>query len=242
MPSKSPFQTLREIRHRCLVAVSASGVRVEGWSLSEDLPDRALSLFELIELACLTTTSPDAKAAIWSQAVRLAQADPQPWLPVVVAMMTPELGFMVRQFVDGSEADSEDVVGDLFLGFLEALRGVDPDMRRLLVHLKRVTRARAAHPPVGRAPGYGAVAAVRAVPLSSPAGHVDLVLADAVAHHFLTRAEAELIARTHFEGLALPMVARKLGFPPGQAAVARHNAERKLVEYIRRTGAWSVRG
>ncbi|WP_326954945.1 hypothetical protein [Amycolatopsis sp. NBC_01286] len=222
------------------MAISTSDVRVEGWSLAEELPDRPLSMSELVELARLTTTPPEAKAAIWADVVRLAQSKPQLWLPVAVAMVAPELSFMARQFVDETGADSEDVLGDLFLGFLEALRGVDPDMPRLLAHLKRVTRARATHSPIGRGSGYGAVPAVRAVPLSSPAGHVDLVLADAVAHHFLTRAEAELIARTHFEGLALPVVARELGFEPGKAVVARRYAERKLIEYIQRTGNWSV--
>ncbi|MDS0139686.1 MULTISPECIES: hypothetical protein [unclassified Amycolatopsis] len=213
---------------------------MEGWSLSEDLPDRKLSLVELVELARSTTTTSDAKAAIWAEAVRRTQTEPRLWLPVAVAMMAPELSFMTRQFVDENGADSEDVLGDLFLGFLEALRGADPDMRRLLTHLKRVTRARATQPSVGRVAGYGAIPAVRAVPLSSPAGHVDLVLADAVEHHFLTRAEAELIARTHFEKLALSVVARELGFPPGQAAAARYHAERKLIEFIHRVGTWSV--
>ncbi|RSM40037.1 hypothetical protein DMA12_28370 [Amycolatopsis balhimycina DSM 5908] len=232
---------MREIQSRCLAAISASGVELEGWLLSEDLPDRSLSLTELVELAQLSTTSPEAKAAIWAEAVRLAQADPQLWLTVIVALMAPELSFTVRQFVDESGAESEDVVGDLFLGVLEALRGVDPGMNRLLGHLKRVARARVANPLAGRPSGYGAVPAVRAVPLAPPTGHVDLVLADAVAHHFLTRAEAELIARTYIEGLALSVVARELGFPPGQGESARSHAARKLIEYVQRTGDWSAR-
>jgi hypothetical protein len=239
--SKSHSRSLQEIRRRCLVAIAASSVVLEGWALSDDLPDRALTLTDLVELAQSATTTPEAKAAIWAEAVRSAQVDPRRWLPVAMVLMVPQLLFMIRKSVDEGGADPDDVAGDLVVGFLEDLRGVDPDMRRLPAHLKRLAQARATRPLVGRTAGYGAVPGVRAVPLTPPAGHVDLILAEAVAHHFLTRAEAELVARTYFEGQSVSVVARELGFPSGQGASALRHAGRKLIEYLDCAENWSVR-
>ncbi|GAA4548768.1 sigma-70 RNA polymerase sigma factor region 4 domain-containing protein [Amycolatopsis samaneae] len=234
----STFQPrpLREIQRRLSLTISTSSIAFDGWSLSSDLPDQMLSLAEVVDLAQLKTTSPDAKAAIWAEVVRLAQTDPQLWRPVVVILAAPALVNMARQVAEEFGVDADDAEGDLVVGLLEAAQTADPSMRGLAAHLKRVARTRAMYTSSMRETNYHSDQPMRAVPLAPRSGHVDMVLADAIAQNFLTRAESELIARTRIEGLAISVVARELGFPPGHGAVAREHAERKLLEYLSRSG------
>ncbi|WP_409464809.1 hypothetical protein [Amycolatopsis sp. GA6-003] len=141
---------------------------------------------------------------------------------------------MARKIADEHGIEPDDAEGDLLVGFLEALPVTDPGTPRLAAHLKRVARSRAVASAASRVGREGGSLPAGQVPVTRSGGHVDLVLADSVARHFLTRAEAELIARTRIEGLELPSAAHSLGFLAGEGAAARMHAERKLREYFNR--------
>ena len=220
------------VRRAFQLLVEHSPVTFDGWTLSADLPAQVLSLSEVVDLLSSRATDHAAKDAIWAELVRLAQTDTQPWQIVAAGLLAPGLAATARRVVVERGGDPAEIESEVMLGFIEALRVVDPSMRRLVPHLKRVAYDRAMsafqYPPANCADS----AAFRVLPVVARSGHIDFVLAEAIGYHILTRAEAELIGRTRIEGLNLTTTARQLGLSPTQIGTVRMNAEFKLYEFL----------
>jgi predicted DNA-binding protein (UPF0251 family) len=67
-----------------------------------------------------------------------------------------------------------------------------------------------------------------------PWGHPDFVLAAAVARGILTPAQAELIGRNRLEGIPLSQIAAELGISHSALCNRRKRAEKKITDAIRR--------
>lgn len=131
--------------------------------------------------------------------------------------------------------DVHEVQGEALTGFLTALKQVDTRRpaigHRLIWAAYRAgaaflaTEARHLAHRAELRDGDGAAA-------RGPVTHPDLLLADAVAQHVLTAADAELIGRTRIENRSLTVVAGELGLPYATACHRRRRAEQALVEAI----------
>lgn len=232
-PDRVPLTAVTVVRRALRSLVEHSPVTFDAWALSPDLPEQALSLGEVIDLLGSQATDHAVKDAIWAELVRLAQTETQPWQIVTAGILAPGLAATARRVVIERGGDPAEIESEVMLGFIEALRVVDPSMRRLVPHLKRVAYHRAIN-AFQRPSTYGAEsAAFCVVPAAARRGHVDLVLAEAIGYHILTRAEAELIGRTRIEGLTLTTAAGQLGIPTAQSRKVRTDAEFKLDEFLR---------
>ncbi|WP_328610561.1 hypothetical protein OG943_16030 [Amycolatopsis sp. NBC_00345] len=187
---------------------------------------------EVVDLIGSRATDHAVKDAIWAELVRLAQTDTETWQIIAAGLLAPSLAATARRVVVERGGDPAEIESEVMLGFIEALRVVDPSMRRLVPHLKRVAYDRAMSAFQHPSAYCAKTTAFCVVPIVARRGHIDLVLAEAIGYHILTRAEAELIGRTRIEGLSLTAAARQLGFPAEQCREVRANAEFKLHEFL----------
>ncbi|UOZ05684.1 hypothetical protein [Amycolatopsis sp. WQ 127309] len=230
---RGTLTALTTVRHAFRLLVEHSPVTLDGWALSPDLPGQVLSLGEVADLLGSRATDRAIKDAIWAELIRLAQTGTQIWQIIAAGLLAPSLAATARRVVVEHGGDPAEIDSEVALGFIEALRVVDPSMRRLLPHLRRVAYDRAMSAVQPPSSDCARNAAFRIVPIAAPRGHIDLVLAEAIGYHVLTRVEAELIGRTRIEGLSLITAAEQLGLPTQQCREARANAEFKLHEFLR---------
>ena len=227
----SPLSTVRTA-FQTLVETDLS-LMIDGWKLSADLPSQNMRFDELIELMRKQTTEQSIKDAIWAEIVRLAQSVGQPWTLVATGLIAPALHSAAQRVLTHRSGDRADVEANILLGFIEALRIIDPSTRRLAYHLKRAAYQRAISAYQVPIQHLNQSGVLRPVPLVTRPGHPDLVLAQAIKDGALTIIEAELIGRTRLEGTDLPTVARDLDLPHDECLRRRERAETQLARYLR---------
>ncbi|WP_158852038.1 hypothetical protein [Saccharothrix deserti] len=209
---------------------------LDGWEVGGSLPDRMIPLDELSGLLLQRRVDWQTKDAAWAEIVRRVQSDDQFWTVGALGVGLPGLRRAARLVKDEVNGDAGDVEADVIIGFLEALRGADPAMRRLHTHLWRMayqrglaTRSATERDSDWASPG-------RPVPLVSRRGHVDLVLLRAVDAGVLTGVDAEVVGRNRIERLHLTTVARDLGLSYADCRLRLHEAERRLADYLGHRG------
>jgi hypothetical protein len=208
---------------------------LDGTTIRGTLPDRLIPLDELKRILLRASTDGGTRDAAWSVLVTRARCDGPAWMVGTVGVAMPALRRMAGQLTRGHDLDTAaDIDAEILTGFLGAVRSLDLSRRAIALRLRWAAyRAGAAYratvvsnPVSTEDPGLAAVP-----PL--PSGHPDLLLADAIAHGVISAADAEIIASTRLESMALTAVARQLAVPYDAVRMRRSRAESRLASAIR---------
>ena len=152
-----------------------------------------------------------------------------------VGVAMPGLRRIAGQLGRGYDLDTTtDIDAEILTGFLAAVRSLDLSRRAIALRLRWAAyRAGAAyratvanHPVSAEDPGLATIP-------PQPSGHPDLLLADAITQGVISAADAEIIASTRLESLALTTVARQLAVPYDALRMRRSRAESRLASAIR---------
>lgn len=240
MPAARPTTSLSRIEARFmqLTAESSRPLAIDGWEMGSEFPDRSIPLDELRTLLLKRSTSPAARDAAWSFVVRETQAgdNRQDWTIGATGLMLPALRSIAGRASRGTHGCCADIDSETVLGFLEALRTVDPDTVRITSMLwstanRRAWTCRRLHNGAEERAASAEVIQLRG-PRKPCSGHPDLVLMEAVADGVLTAVEAELIGNTRFENRPLTEISTSLGLSYDACRQRRSRAERRLVQHL----------
>lgn len=196
------------------------------------LPPRFIDLDELRRL--LPSCPQQTQDVVWSEVVARVQAGSPAWTVGAVGLALPSLGKIACEVCTGYAGDIEDVHSEIVTGFCRALRELDPDTTRIFARLYWAARR------AGMRWRYReSVHAARTVPVEpqpaeppQPAGHPDLVLAEAVRDDAITAWEASLIGASRLEGVKIAHLAARYGMSRFQIQRRRDRAEERLVTYL----------
>lgn len=229
--SSSPLDSV-DFAFRALTEGPAP-LAVDGRRISSRLPQRRIPLDELKRLLLHASASPTVKDAAWAHLVRSARHRGPSWVIGAVGVALPGLRRAAGRVARGYRGDTTDIDAEVLTGFLAALRTVDVTRPAIALRLcwagyRAGVRLRYAD---------AAFASQHTEPMASgapprPWGHPDLVLADAVAKNVITAGQAELIARTRLEDLALHDAARELHISYAAAKMRRLRVEWRLADAI----------
>ncbi|MGP3916342.1 hypothetical protein [Nonomuraea sp. 10N515B] len=218
-----------------LVASDPAGLTVDGRALCGELPRRPILLTELRDLLTSRAITNSTRDTVWRRLVLHARNDGPQWFVGAVGVAVPALrgiaGRLCRGFVAG---DPVDIDTEVLTAFIEAVRTIDVDRPNVLPRMcdtayRAGERARQnAEANVARKISDNASKAP-----AVPWGHLDLVLADAVAKGVVSELDAELIGLTRLEKLTLAEAAAGLGLTVEAAKKRRQRSEPILVEAVR---------
>lgn len=221
-----------------LTAESRRPLAINGWELGSEFPDRSIPLDELRTLLLKRSTSSAAKDAAWSYVVQRTQDgdNRQDWTIGATGLMLPALRSIAGRASRGTHGCCADIDSETVLGFLEALRTVDPHSVRITSTLWSAASRRAW---TCRRLNNGAeerTACQELIQLRGccqpRSGHPDLVLFGAVADGVLTPGEADLIGDTRVENQPLIEISTNLGLSYDACRQRRSRAERRLVRHL----------
>lgn len=191
-----------------------------------DGADRGMPLADARRLLLAREAEPAWRDAIWSSLISRAQVNGGAWELAAVWMTTPGLrklaGILHRR---NAAADIKEIDSEILLGFIEALRAIDPKKERSGARLWWGAFRR----------GQDACARSRR---ELPVGDVELVagnppavessgtsLSEAVHDGVISVPEADLINRTRIEGERLGAIAERLGLRYHACCQRRARAE-----------------
>ncbi|WP_219419427.1 sigma-70 family RNA polymerase sigma factor [Pseudonocardia nigra] len=208
-------------------------VTVDG-RLFPGLPDQLLPLNELRARLLSRGCDPEIRDAVWAYLVGRSRTDGGTWTVACAGMALPVLGRVCRLLTEKFAGDPFDIHAAVLAGFLHGLARVDVHRRAVLVSLRwsAYRAGMAAVRDALSAPTPVTGARLESAPPPAPAGHPDLVLAQAVADRVITVAEAQLIGVTRLEHVRLTDAAAARGQSYTAAKTARHRAERRLLAYL----------
>ncbi|RSN07369.1 hypothetical protein DMB42_22130 [Nonomuraea sp. WAC 01424] len=225
---------------------------VDGVALGQGLPARPIPMDELRMMLLHPSCTRMTRDHVWRHLIEQARTHRGAWMVAAVALALPMLRRLVttlttkihpEQADRPIRADREDLEAEVLAAYMEALTRVNVAWSHPVLRLSRLTqftvlRAYAPQRPVLLAdPDLIDRAEPGQQPLTYPAGHPDLLLAQAVAEGVITEAEAELIGLTRLEGVSLSSYCRRRGLLYCTALKRRQRAEnalsRALLEHIR---------
>ncbi|EWC64093.1 hypothetical protein UO65_0620 [Actinokineospora spheciospongiae] len=211
---------------------------IDCWEVGIDIADRNLTAGEVVAMLRDRATGQSAHSQLWTETIRRAKADAQPWLLFAVAGSLPKLKWATQRALTLHGGEREDVESTVLVGFIEAVMCCDNTMPRLVRHLAEVAFQRARYggrPETGGWEGSPADSGskVRLLPFTSPAGHPDLLLARLVRDGAVTQLEADIIAATRFDGMHPRLVADLLGISLAECHQQRKCGERAIVDVLR---------
>ena len=205
--------------------------------LSPGLPDRLVPLDEITVLLLRPGVSAAARNKVWAELVRRARSGSPAWMVGLTGVALPGLTRAVGDLAAAYHGDNRDLQAEVLAGFLQAVRGLDPDD---LEHIPLASRLMWAAFRAGRALARADAAwAGRRRDLDEswqppprPAGHPDFVLAAAVRRGVITAADAQLIGASRLEGIPLARVAAATGRRHDSLCRRRARAEKRLTRAI----------
>jgi hypothetical protein len=198
------------------------------------LPDQLMPLDELRKLLLLPHTAVTVRDSVWRELVIRSRRDGPAWVVAAVGMAIPGLRHTAGMLTTGWKGDVSDLNSELLVGFLERLKVVDVDQRRICGRLIDAG-ARAAKRMRERYSDEQLVHVAAPGPRMPmlPWDHPDWVLARAVVASVLDPEEANLIAATRLGTATLAEAASALGMDAVLAASWRRTAELRLRDAIR---------
>ena len=208
---------------------------LDGTAVPGALPRRPIPLDELKRILLRTSTDRATRDAAWSALVTRARDEGPTWMVGTVGVAMPGLRRIAGQLARGHDRDTaEDIDAEILTGFLAAVRSLDLSRRAIALRLRWAAyRAGAAyratiinHLSSSEDPGLAAIP-------QHPRGHPDLLLAEAITQGVISAADAEIIASTRLESLALTDAARQLEVPYDAMRMRRARAESRLASAIR---------
>lgn len=202
---------------------------------------RAVSWGELRELLLDPAVPIEAVDAIWVRLIERSRRDGEAAVVECVGVALPMLAGLTRRVAKFWMRSREDVEATVVAGFVAELARVD--LRRPYVLHRigwatyRCARAwaladQAAPRPDADLTGAGDHNTAGRHVGTAPAGHPELVLADAVAEGVITAKAAELIAATRLERRSLTVVAAERRGSYKALQQVRRRAERKLATWL----------
>ena len=208
---------------------------LDGTELGEALPQRPIPLDELKRLLLRPSADAATRDAAWTKLVTRARDEGSAWVIGTVGVAMPALRRVAGQLARGLGKDiTADIDAEVLTGFLAAVQSVDLSRRAIALRLRWAAyragaafRAKALDQPAPVEDQLG-----HAV-MTSPWGHPDLVLADAISQGVITPAEAALIATTRLELVPLTVAAEDLAVQYDTARMRRSRAEARLTSAIR---------
>ncbi|MBF6518589.1 hypothetical protein IU421_30565 [Nocardia cyriacigeorgica] len=202
---------------------------------------RAVSWGELRELLLDPAVPIEAVDAIWVRLIEQSRRDGEAAVVACVGVALPMLAGLTRRVAKFWMRSREDVEATVVAGFVTELARVDLGRPYVLHRIGwatyRCARAsaladQAAPRPDADLTGAGEHHTTGRHIGTAPAGHPELVLADAVAEGVITSKAAELIAATRLERRSLTVVAAERGGSYKALQQVRRRAERKLATWL----------
>jgi hypothetical protein len=232
-----PPTTLEAVEQRFVeLSGPPTPVTLDGCCVGAELPQRPIPLDELRIIMLKRKTSWLIKGAVWSELVRRAQDQGEPWITAAMGMAMPMLKKIAGNAARGFHGDIADFDSEIVEGFLYALSTVDPLAPNLYTSLRFMaqryaTEARASEDRIlGQSTEYDEAIAAKYRP--RVLGHPDLVLARAVRDQGLSDQEAGLIARAHLDGEAQTSLAEACGVSPYLLRQQLARAQHRLVRFL----------
>ena len=202
------------------------------------LPDRPVPLDELRVLLLHPSTSAGARNACgpsWSAAPAPAA---RPGRSAWPASRCRACAARPAAWPPPTAATRADLQAEVLTGFLAAVRALDLDDLEAVPLASRLCWAawragqQHAYAEAGHAARRQDLSGWRGGP-DLPWGHPDFVLAAAVRHGILTRAQAGLIGRNRLEGIPLSQIAAETGISHNALCNRRKRAEKAIADAIR---------
>src|SRR6185437_9215438 len=206
--------------------------------IAAGLPDRPVPLDELRVLLLHPSTSARARNAVWAELVRRARAGGPAWTVGLAGVAMPGLRRAAGSLAAAYRGDPADLQAEILTGFLAAVRALDLDDLEAVPLASRLCWAawragqQHAYAEAGHAARRQDLSGWRDGP-DLPWGHPDFVLAAAVRHGILTRAQAGLIGRNRLEGIPLSQIAAETGISHNALCNRRKRAEKAIADAIR---------
>jgi hypothetical protein len=226
----SPLRSAeREFLRLAPEALRMQGREADGW-----LADREFSLLELRDVLMHRSTPHAVRDGVWRRVIASARVS-QEWMVGAIGLGMPGLRSVASRTTRGlGTSGVEEVEAEVLIGFMEAVRSINPAYARLAFYLRcRAQRAglKARRREAERPEPCAEVPEAR-MP-HRPWGHPDMVLADAVHRGVLSASEAELIGGSRLGGAELHRIATDLGVAYKTAAKRRERAESRLARAVR---------
>ncbi len=205
--------------------------------LATGLPDRPVPLDELRVLLLHPATSAAARNQVWAELVRRARADGPAWMIGLAGVAMPGLRRAAGSLAAAYRGDPADLQAEILTGFLAAVRALDTDDLETVPLASRLVWAawragqQHAYAEAGHAAHRQDLSGWQDGP-DLPWGHPDFVLAAAVRHGILTRAQAALIGRNRLEGIPLSQIAAETGISHNALCNRRKRAEKTIADAI----------
>lgn len=216
---------------------------LDGAQLGHGLPARTIPLNELQAMLLHPSCSRTTRDHVWRHLIGQARTHRGAWMVAAVALAIPMLRRLITALADKTmveRIDREDLEADVLTAYMEALCRVNLAWSHPLLRLSRLThiaviRVHATDRPGPLAdPDLSDRADSGQQPLTYPAGHPDVLLAEAVAQQIITELEAELIAATRLDGVPLSEYCRRRGLLYCTALKRRQRAETALHQALQR--------
>ncbi|MFC5828043.1 hypothetical protein [Nonomuraea insulae] len=216
---------------------------LDGAQLGHGLPARPIPLNELQAMLLHPTCSRTTRDHVWRHLISQARTHRAAWMIAAVALAIPMLRRLITALASKTvveRVDREDLEADVLTAYMEALCRVNLTWSHPLLRLSRLThiavvRAHAIDRPGPLAdPDLSDRADSGQQPLTYPAGHPDVLLAEAIAQQIITELEAELIAATRLDGVSLSSYCRRRGLLYCAALKRRQRAETALYQALQR--------
>ncbi|MGC5054851.1 hypothetical protein ACLQ2S_25760 [Micromonospora sp. DT48] len=199
-------------------------------------PPRLMALDELKAFLLNRDTAPQVRDTVWRELVVRARRDGAGWGIGAIGIALPGLRKRAGNIARGFHGEVEDIDAEMLKTFWEQLlERVDADQRRVLGRmLDSAERAglKIRYADVTTDPLDSEPAGPR-TPLQ-PWDHPDFVLARAVAIGVIDADDANIIAETRLEGVTVQVAAARRGIQGQLASHWRDQAEKRLINAIRK--------
>ncbi|GLW98797.1 hypothetical protein [Microtetraspora sp. NBRC 16547] len=205
---------------------------IDGKAIGNGLPARLIPLTELRAILLHPSADRTTRDAAWRELITQARTYGDAWTIGCVGVALPGLRHVISTLSRATSAtDRADITAEVVIGFVHALDDIDLDRPRIMLRLCRIARK------AGQRARWTDVVPVSPDtilrPMSAPpAGHPDLLLADAVEQGIITRFEAQVIGTTRLEDVNLTDVAEALGLGYDALRKRRSRAEARLRDAI----------
>ncbi|GAA1772602.1 hypothetical protein [Nonomuraea bangladeshensis] len=220
---------------------------VDGAALGQGLPARPIPMDELRMILLHPSCSRTIRDDVWRHLIDQARTHRGAWMVSAVALALPMLRRLVtalttkihpKQGDRPARADREDLEAEVLTAYMEAMARVNLAWSHPVLRLSRLTQFAVLRAYAPQRPALLADPDVvdrpeeRQHALAYPAGHPDLLLAQAVAQGVITELEAELIGFTRLEDISLSSYCRRRGLLYCTALKRRQRAENALYQAL----------
>jgi hypothetical protein len=177
---------------------------------------------------------------VWAALVHHARQDGSAWVVGCLGVALPGLKAALARISKPGRQDPhriDEAAAAMVSAFYEGLLNIDTARKaigpRLLLRARKAGHRACANEPLHSPVDPLTLAQTeRTTVTQRAAGHVDLLLAQAVQGGIITRLDASIIGSTRFEDIDARQVADRLGLSYEALMKRRRRAERKLAEAI----------